>query len=105
VFNNKKGQLGDTTIFIGVFLLIFWVAFPFAMKLLISDSYTELSSNDLNTPKNTNILSIFSSAGIFFKFLVLDIPNISPYLRIFVNILQLLSLIFIISAGVSVFKR
>lgn len=94
---NKKSSVPSYFLFIGLFLICFWVFFPFAMKELYSSDYTEFSEKTKDSITGTNSFrNIVSGIGVYLKFMFIAIPSVNPIIKIIVYFLQFLSFLFII---------
>lgn len=88
-------------IFIGVSIIIFWLAFGFLMGFVmpsLSNDYEtsvqETLSNENSELTVTNVFeTIKLTITLFFKGLFVNIPNIPPIFKIFVYCSQIISLV------------
>lgn len=94
--------MSDTKILLGSGLLIFWLCFGFIMMYLLPSSSIDFINQYQNKVINTEMNvynakdTIFDTFNLFFKSLTLSVPNIPVFLKIFVNTIQILSLILIV---------
>jgi hypothetical protein len=87
-----------------IFLVVFWLSFPFAMMYFsVNNNYIDITEEMTNSIENTQQITVLNSLTvwvsyikIYFKFMFLIIPDVPLILRLFFHIFQLSSLFAII---------
>lgn len=86
---------------IAISLIVFWLAFPFAMVLQNSESFIQIDLSNyenMKEPNNTNILNSFTFwdyVGIYFKAMYMTIPEAPPYISLLIIIMQIITALII----------
>lgn len=78
------GKLG-----LGVFIIAFWLALPIFLIILGVSGFETLDT----TTKTTGTSSILNLVGLYFKTAVINIKGVSIYIQLFINVLQIASLL------------
>jgi hypothetical protein len=86
---------------IAIGLIIFWLAYPFAMIIQNSESFVQIdlsSYENIKEPDTINILTtltFWDYVSIYFKAMYMTIPEAPPYISLLIIILQVITALII----------
>lgn len=85
---------------LAISLIVFWLALPIPLQLMGITGYNILSVSEFSTEVPTGLESMLTSVvnfiGVYFQLLFFVIPSTNPYIFRFVNMLQVLTALFIV---------
>lgn len=94
-------DIGKITI--AILVVAFWLFLPVGLMLFDVAGFDYLEfSNNIEQPKDTGVIGFFSWAtpiiqiiNIYFQTLIFNIPNLHIMFRLIINMMQIISLIFV----------